>query len=168
MIRLTREEAQRNKVYQEICDEALRLLSLHNSFSFAEVLEQTSYGPFADKIKWHYIRQFIEESTGKALQTVNDRFFRRHNPRHEREKPAIYLAGSGGTKTTAGYVWLCDETSHLFSHSIATRGNRIIGMHKSYAEAREQAKLYLVDKVQPPALDQLSLLLPIGKASGQN
>lgn len=145
------------KVHRELMDEAIKQLESHDTFRFEDLLDALSLQLMSVSIRWDYIREFIEEDTGEDLVPVAETYFRRHSNKEELANPGKFVAGAGGSKEAAGYVWFSERTTHLIRHYFMARHHQIEGAHQKYSLARRKVIERLGDDAAPPLLELLGI-----------
>lgn len=145
-------------IHRTLRDKAVDQLNERSKFEFAALLELTGFVAMEESVKWDFIHDFIEEDTGQELIPVADDYFRRHQFQDELISPEKYLAGAGGNKRTAGYIWFSKHTAHLVRHFFTKRCTMLEGSNKSYISSREKVIERLGKDAAPPSLELFSRL----------
>lgn len=141
------------KVHQQLMDEALQRLHTYNAFRFEDLLDALQLQLMSGSIRWDYLREFIVEDTREDLVPVAETYFRRHSIKEEIANPGKFVAGAGGSKETAGYVWFSERTEHLVRHYFSARYHQIKGAHEKYSLGRAKMIEKFGESAAPPQLE---------------
>jgi hypothetical protein len=154
-----KQTVRRCPVHQTLMDEAVKQLEAKNAFAFEGILELCNYGAMKESIRWDYIREFIEEDTSQQLVPMAAEYFRRHSREHELANPGRFVAGAGGNKEAAGYLWFHQSTVHLVRHYLTGRHHQLDGAQRGYIAARAKVIERLGKEAAPPMLELFPALV---------
>ena len=108
------EEARANRVYREIIDYCIGLLSDPDlgHFCKADVLDKLDYALMKESIRWDWVRAIIEDEQATKLIPLAPRFFKRHSRHDETTMPEKFIAGGNG-RGAAGFANVAKQNGHL-------------------------------------------------------
>lgn len=130
------EKAMQSKVYRELVDEAMMILSDFGVFAKQDVINRAGYDAIADDIRWDYVRRIIEDSHDTELIPLAPRYFKRHKHDEEVRFTELYVAKGNGKKTV-GYATACEENGHFVIHRIKFKKKLADAFMKSAERSRQ-------------------------------
>jgi hypothetical protein len=152
------EEARGNRVYREIIDYCVGLLSdpLKGHFSKADVLDRLGYSLMERSIRWDWIRTIIEDEQATKLIPLAPRYFKRHSRHDEALMPEKYIAGGNG-RAAAGFANVIKPNGHLVFSALVkkqkTAGGFANAANKFLEVGRMAGVEQLTDQKELPAPD---------------
>jgi len=162
---LRRDVAEASKIYQDIKNRAIGHLKKTGAFRKDHVVDELDLIPFADSIRWDYVRDMIRgEAEGLDVIPMADSYFRsrvkvddamvRNTSELQQSLPERFIAMGHGKKT-AGYALVEPRNGHFIVVVARNKFARATGV-KASAE-RFTSKARQMGCVLPEATETLQV-----------